>query len=153
MRETVTLLHCTAVVRLIFRNSWGTSTIMVEVLICFPQNLSTTINRTSNRLLKYWWIGCWWQMVWPPTSPKLTPMVFCPGLHVASSLCRGYFCPCCWGRSNNQVTGEFLNARFSLYCCIVDCASRSVGVHLNICSKLERNTTFFRLPQVNLLDF
>jgi hypothetical protein len=35
----------------------------------------------------------------------------------------------------------FLNARVSLCCVVVGYVSRSVAVHVNICSKLVRNTT------------
>ena len=38
-------------------------------------------------------------------------------------------------------------------CCVVSYVSRSVAVHLNICSKLVRNTTSFQNTLVVLVDF
>ena len=41
----------------------------------------------------------------------------------------------------------FLSAHISL-CCVVSCFTRSVAIHLNICSKLVQNTTFFFPPRI-----
>ena len=47
-----------------------------------------------------------------------------------------------------QISGSnhaFLMALFFFWRVIVNCVSKSVAVRLNICSKLVRNTTFFRI--------
>jgi hypothetical protein len=70
-----------------------------------------------------------------------------PDLQIASWFWRGSFCPYCWGSSNHQADTWHFWTHISLYLVIVGCVSRLVAVHLNTCSKLVRNTTFFRILQ------
>jgi len=62
-----------------------------------------------------------------------------PGLHIASWFWRGSYCLYCWGSSNHLA---FLSTCQSLLRCC-GCVSRLVAAHLNIYSKLVRNTFFF----------
>jgi hypothetical protein len=48
---------------------------------------------------------------------------------------------------------HFFSTHVSLWCVVVGCVPRSVAVHLNICSKLVKNTTFFRNTSAVLLHF
>jgi len=59
-----------------------------------------------------------------------------PDSHVASWFCRGSHEP--------AATPHFFSALVRLCCVAVGCVSRSVTVHLNICSKLVINTTFLQ---------
>jgi len=89
-------------------------------------------------------------MAWPSRSPDLTPMDYFLWAHIKALI---YLSPVDSAddliarivEATATITQQpgILSAHVSLCCFVVGCVSRSVAAHLNIRSKLLRNTNFF----------